>query len=179
MTTKTTPSADIESALDKCESIQTALAKEEKLLRDSTAEQNSLQKTIDISDPVQLQRMATLLTIAQVGGPRRTYRHQERETALKALRDLSQSFLSKTLAPRLRDMEARALAKVEGKLKQHFPEEDALRSAANHSTELSALARIRALAVIDDYGIDEAMRQAKRLLEVWKAADAFEQQHLS
>jgi hypothetical protein len=68
---------------------------------------------------------------------------------------------------------------VESKLKAHFPEPDALSSAANHSTEMSALAPIQAHAVIHDYSADGAMRQAKLLLEAWSAADAFEAQHLS
>jgi hypothetical protein len=68
---------------------------------------------------------------------------------------------------------------VEKKLKPHFPEPDALSSAATHSTELSALAPIQSHAVVHDYSTDGAQRQAKLLLEAWIAADAFEQQHLS
>jgi hypothetical protein len=178
MTTKTTRSADIESVLNKCEAIEASLIKEAKLLGDFATELNALQKSIDISDVGQVQRMTTLLTISQVGGQRRTYRHQEMETAQKALIGSSQSFASKVFAPRLRDMRARALLKVEGKLHQHFPEKEALRTAAHQSTELSELAPIEAGAVMSSYGTDDAMRQAKILLAAWSAADAFEQKHL-
>jgi hypothetical protein len=170
---------ELQSALKECEAIQASLLKEEKLLKDSAAELNSLQRTIDISDVGQLQRMTILQTISQVGSPRRAHRHKENETALKALVATSQSFVSKVFAPRLRDLNARAVAKVEGKVKQHFPDKEALQAAVQHSTELLALAPILRCAVIRDYGVDGAIRQAELLLEAWSDADAFEQQHLS
>jgi hypothetical protein len=179
MEPKTNPANELKTALEKCLGIEASLIKEAKLLADSAAELNALQHTIEISDVAQLQRMTTLLTIAQVGGSRRTYRHQENETARKALSAHCQSFVREALAPRLRDLEARARARVEKKLKPHFPEADALSSAASHSTEISALAPIQAHAVIHDYSADGAMGQAQLLLAAWAAADAFEQNHLS
>jgi hypothetical protein len=179
MKTNTIPTADLASALEKCQGIEASLLKEEGLLKDSAAELNALQRTIDVSDVGQVQRMTTLLTIAEVGGPRRTYRHQENETAKKALIAHCQSFAKEHFAPRCRQLETRARAKVEQKLKQHFPDRDALQSAINHSTELAALAPIQAQAVIRDYSTDGAIRQAKVLLEASAAADSFEAKHLS
>ena len=179
MKSETNPAAEIKAALDKCEAIEASLLKEAKFLTDSSAELSALQKTIDVSDTTQVQRMTTLLTISAVGGPRRTYRHQEKETSLKALVDANRHFATTHLSPRCRALEARARAKVEQKLKPHFPEADALRSGANHSTELSALASIQGQAVVRDYSADGAIRQAKLLLEAWSAADAFESQYLS
>jgi hypothetical protein len=92
---------------------------------------------------------------------------------------ISQGFVSNAFAPRLRDLNARAADKVEKKLKQHFPDKDALQSAVQHSTELLALAPILRNAAIHDYSVDGAIHQAKLLLEAWTAADAFESQHLS
>ena len=178
MKLKTNPTDEIKAALDKCEAIEASLLKEAKFLSDSSAELNALQKSIDVSDTAQVQRMTTLLTISQVGVPRRTYRHQEAESAKTALVDCGRGFTSGALAPRLRDIETRIRARVEEKLKPHFPEAGALRIASNHSTELSALASIQQQAVIRDYSGDGAVRQAKLLLEAWGAADAFELQHL-
>jgi hypothetical protein len=170
---------ELESALEKCEAIEASLTKEKKLLEDSAAELNALQKTIEVSDVGQLQRMTTLLTIAQVGGSRRTYRHQEFADARKALVDVSRQFVGTVFAPRLRQLESRAIAKVEKKLGQHFPDKDALRSAVQHSTEMLKLAPIQAQTVIQDYSTDGGMRLAKGLLEAWSAADAFEADQLN
>jgi hypothetical protein len=179
MKPKTNPTDEIRAALDKCEGIEASLIKEVKFLSDSSAELNALQKTIDVWDVAQVQRMTALLTISQVGGPRRTYRHQEAEAAKTALVDCCRGFSTGALAPRLRDIEARTRARVEEKLKPHFPEAEALRSASSHSPELSALALIQQHVVIRDYSPDGALRQAKLLLEAWSAADAFESQYLS
>src|ERR1017187_9376484 len=73
---KTDMTQELKSALDKCEAIEAALIKERKFLEDSATELHALQHTIELSDLAQVQRMTTLLTIAEVGGPRRTYRHQ-------------------------------------------------------------------------------------------------------
>jgi hypothetical protein len=140
-------SGELKADLDKCESIEASLVSEAKLLRDSADERDALQKTIEISDSGQLARMTTLLTISQVGQDRRTFRHQERDSALKVLVDSSQSFVSKVFAPRLRDMEARAVVKVEGNMSKHFSNKDSLRSAVQHSTELQALGPIKDNAV--------------------------------
>jgi hypothetical protein len=169
---------ELQAALDNCERIETGLAKEAKLLADSAAEHNGLLKTIDISDPGQLQRMTTLLTISAVGGGRRTYRHKENEAAQVALVTACSKFVKEDLAPRCRQIESRVRVNVEKKLKPHFGDGDALRSAANHSTELTALAPILNAAVIQDYSADGAIKQAKRLLEAWSAADAFEAKFL-
>ena len=174
---KTNAAQELQSALTKCESIEASLVKEAKLLVDSAVELNTLQKTIDISDVSQVQRMGTLLTIAAVGGPRRTYRHQENETAKKALTEACQSFSRKGFGPRLRDMEARTLGKVKEKLKPHFPHEESL-LACHHSPELSALTEIGAHEVLRDYSPLGAIKQATILLEAWAAADKFEAQYL-
>jgi hypothetical protein len=177
---KTNAAQELKSALDKCEDIEASLVKESKLLGDSAAELDALQRIIEISDTGQLQRMVTLLAIAQVGGTRRSYRHHEMDAAQKALTAHCQIFVREALAPRLRDLEVRARARVEMKLKPHFPpESDALRAASNHSTELTALTPIQADVVIHDYSEDGAMRQAKILLDAWAAAGAFEVKHLS
>jgi hypothetical protein len=178
MKTNTIPTSDLQSALDKCEAIEASLVKEAKLLADSAAELNTLQRTIDISDIAQVQRMTPLLTIERVGGPRRSYRHQENETAKKALVAHCATFAKEHLAPRLRQLETRARAKVEQKLKQHFADKESLQSATNHSTELAALAPIQAQVIIHDYSTDGAIHQAKVLLEAWAAADSFEAKHL-
>lgn len=172
------PAHELKTALDVCESIETSLAKEAKLLADSAAEHNGLLKTIDVSDPGQLQRMTTLLTISAVGNARRTYRHAENATAQTALIAAASKFVKEHLAPRCRQLDARVRANVEKKLKPHFGDGDALRSAANHSTELTALAPILNSAVISDYSADGAIKEAKRLLEAWSAADAFEARYL-
>jgi hypothetical protein len=179
MNPKTNPADELNTALANCEAVEAALSKEAKFLVDSSAELRTLQKTIDISDVSQVHQMGTLLTIAQVGSPRRVFRHQENMIAQKALIDISQSFVSKVFVPRLRDLQARATAKVEAKLKLLFPDKEALRSAAQHSTELLALAQIEMQAKIFSYQQDDAIRQAKILLKAWEAADAFEQLHLS
>src|ERR1035437_4056336 len=137
MEPKMNPAHELKTALDNCESIETSLAQEAKLLADSAAEHNGLLKTIDISDPGQLQRMTTLLTISAVGSARRTYRHGENETAKIALTAAASKFVKKHLAPRCGQLESRVRAKVEQKLKPHFGDGDDLRSVANHSTELA------------------------------------------
>jgi len=176
---KTNPSDELKAPLAAAENIEACLANEAKLLRDSGDEKNALQKVIDISDGGQLARMATLLVIEQVGQPRRTYRHQEQESALKTLVDSSQSFVSNVFAPRLRDMEARAVVVVETNMDKHFSNKDALRSAVQHSTELQALGPIKEAAHMFSYRTDDAIRLAKILLEGWRAADAFEAKYLS
>src|ERR1035438_4154262 len=140
------PAHELKTGLDNCESIETSLAKEAKLLSDSAAEHNDLLKTIDISDPGQLQRMATLLTISAVGSARRTYRHGENATAQTALVAACSKFAKEQLAQRCRQLEARVRARVEKKLKPHFADTDALQSAASQATELSALAQIQSRA---------------------------------
>jgi hypothetical protein len=170
---------ELESALEKSEAIEDSLIKERKLLDDSAAELNTLQRTINLSDVGQLQRMTTLLTIAQVGVPRRTYRQQESEAARSALVDVCRQFVGTVFAPRCRQLESRTLAKVEEKLGQHFPDRDALRSAVQHSTEMLKLAPIQAQAAIRDYGAEAAMRTAKLLLEAYRGADSFESECLS
>src|ERR1035437_5933200 len=131
MKIKLNPTDEIKAALDRCEAIEANLGKEAKFLVDSSAELHSLQRTIDVSDTAQVLRMTALLTIAQVGAPRRTYRYQEMETAQTALIDCCKSFTKEALGPRLRDLEARTRARVEQKLKPHFPESEALRSASD------------------------------------------------
>jgi hypothetical protein len=140
---KTDMTQELKSALDKCEAIEAALIKERKFLEDSATELHALQHTIEVSDLAQVQRMTTLLTIAQVGGTRRTYGHQELETARTVLIAANTEFAKRSLAPRCQQHESRALAKVEGKLKPHFPDEDALRRAAFESKEMSALVPIQ------------------------------------
>src|ERR1035437_1128659 len=168
------PAHELKTALDACENIVTSLAKEAKLLADSASEHHALLKKIDISDPLQLARMTTLLTISACGNERRKYRHGENVTAQTALIAACSKFAKEDLVPRGRELEVRVRAKVEQKLKPHFGDGDALRSAANHSIELSALAPILNSAVIQDYSADGAIKQAKRLIEAWSAADAFE-----
>src|ERR1035438_8420769 len=70
---------ELKGVLDNAEAIEASLIKEAKLLRDSADELHAFQKTIDLSDFAQVQRMTRLLTIAQVGNVRRTHRHQEKE----------------------------------------------------------------------------------------------------
>ena len=86
MQEKMNPNNELKGALEKCEGIEASLTKEQKMLADSATELNSLQRTMDISDTVQLQRMTILLTIEAVGGPRRTYRHQDLEAAGQEIR---------------------------------------------------------------------------------------------
>jgi hypothetical protein len=176
---KTNPSDELKAHLAAAENIEASLISEAKLLRESADEQNALQRTIDISDFGQLQRMTALLTIEQVGQARRTYRHQECDSALKALVDSSQDFLGKVFSPRLRDLEARAVVKVEAKISKHFTDKDALRSAVQHSTEFQVLGPIQKAAHMFSYQTDDAVRLAKILLEGWRAADAFESKFLS
>jgi hypothetical protein len=176
---RTNPSDELKAHLAAAENIEASLAGEEKLLRDSADEQHALQHTIELSDSGQLQRMTALLTIAQVGQARRTHRHHEMETARKALVDASAHFVKTALAPRLQQLESRAFAKVEGKLKPHFADADSLRSAAHSSRELSELTAIKNEAILRSYGTDDAIREARRLLKAWNDADAFEQKHLS
>ena len=178
MNPKTNPADELKTALDKCEAVEASLIKEANLLRDSASEFRALQSTIDIADTAQVQRMTTLLTISTVGTPRRTYRHAENEAAQKALVEACQTFSSKVFGPRLRDLQARALAKVKGKLKPHFPHEESLLAACEHSPELSALAEIAGHQVLQDYTPGGAIRQAHILLEAWSAADKFAARYL-
>lgn len=176
---RTNPSDELKAHFAAVENIGASLAGEAKLLRTSADEQHALLHTIDISNSVQLQRMTELLTISQVGQARRTHRHHEMETAQKALIDASAHFVKTALVPRCQQLESRALARVEGKLKSHFADEDALRSAAYSSRELSELAPIKDSAIIRDYGTDTSILVASRLLKAWSAADAFEAKYLS
>jgi hypothetical protein len=171
--------SELKAALDKAEAIEASLIKEAKLLRDSADELHAFQKTIDFSDPAQVERMTGLLTIAAVGNPRRAYHHRENELALAALVAENAQFARTVLYPRCQQLEARARAKVEKKLKPHFEGQDALQRATLESTELSALAPIKDLAIIRDYGADTAIRTAKLLLAAWASADAIEQNHPS
>jgi|ERR1035437_1597498 hypothetical protein len=104
MSTKTNPTDALTAALERCQGIEAALASEQKTIKDADAELNSLQRTIDVSDLAQVRRMTELLTITEVGNPRRTYRHQEMENAEKALVAQCQSFVREALAPRLSDL---------------------------------------------------------------------------
>jgi hypothetical protein len=178
MKVNTNPSNELKAVLDNCEGIAASLIAEDKFLKESSAELHAFKKTVNFSDSAQALRMAVLLAISMVGQERRKFRHQEMETAQTALIDCCKSFSTGDLAPRLRDIEARTRVRVEEKLKQHFPESDARRSASDHSPALMALALIQQHVVIRDYSIDGAVRQAKLLLEAWSAADAFEAKHL-
>jgi hypothetical protein len=169
---------DLARGLANCRGIEASLAKEKKFLEDSAAEKNALGRTIDVVNKAQLLRMSELLTIEQVGSQRRTYRHLEFADAQIALVDSCRKFAGTVLAPRCRQLEERAHAKVEEKLGQHFPDKDALRAAALQSTELTKLAPIQAASVIHDYGADVAMKSAELLLKAWAAAEAFESEHL-
>ena len=179
MERKTNLTDELQAALDNCEGIEASLTKEQKMLSDSAAEQNSLQRTIDISDPGQLSRMTTLLTISAVGSARRTYRHGENATAQTALIAAASKFAKDHLATRCRQLEARVRANVEKKLKPHFADTDALQSAASQATELAALAQIQSRIVITDYSSGGAIGRSKVLLDAWSAADAFEAKYLS
>ena len=164
---------------ERCQGIEEALAIEQKTIKDASTEMHSLQRTIDIRDPAQLQRATSLLTIAQVGNERRAYRHQEHQAALQELTAASVEFVKTHFYPRCQQLEARARAKVSDKLKKLFPDEGARQSALVHSPELVALAAIQRGAVVSDYSSDGAIRQSKLLLDGEAAADAFETQHLT
>lgn len=179
METKTNPDSELKSIPDNAEAIEASLIKEAKFLRDSADELHAFQKTVDLSDFAQVQRMTGLLTIAQVGNVRRTHRHHAKDIALAALIAENAQFAKTALYPRCQQLEARARARAEKKLKPHFADEDALRIAVQHSTELSALAPIREREVIHDYSANGAIRTAKLLLGAWAAADAFEAKYLS
>lgn len=179
MKTTTNPSDGLKAALETCEGLTAKLASQKKLLDETNTERHSLTKKIDISDHGQVQRMGHLLTIQAVGNDRRAYLHQELQDALMALRDANARFTGTELRPRCQALESRALAKVEAKLKPHFPDAESRRAAAAHSPELLALAPVQALAIFRDDGLDGAMRQARTLLQAWAAADEFEQKQLS
>ena len=169
----------LRAVLETCERLTDNLASQKKVIDGGNAELHSLKKTIDLSDAGQVARMTHLLTLETVGNDRRAYLLQEMPDSLGVLVTANREFASNTLQPRCRELERRALAKLEEKLKPHFPDADARRAAAMHSTEMMALAPIQAQVVIRDYGADGAVRQAKVLLESWQAVDAFEAAHLS
>jgi hypothetical protein len=175
---KTNATQELQSALDNCEAVEAALVKEAKFIRDSLDELHAFQKTVDLSDFAQRQRMTCLLTISQVANVRRGHRHQEKGIALAALVAENAQFAKTALHPRCQQLEARVRAKVSDKLKKLFPDENARQSAVLHSPEFLALAPILERTIVSDYTPEGAILQSKIILGAWANADEFEQNHL-
>ena len=178
MQSKTNPSDEFRAVLEKTQGVEASLAKVNKLASDSAVEQQTLEAAGDLSDLTTVGRITSLSTISRAAAIQITLRGKEFEAAKIALVDASEAFIRTVLGPRGRDLESRALAKVEGALKQLFPDKDALRAAAYQSGDLQQVAAIRAQLTLGSYDADCAMRRAKELLEAYSAIEAFEQKQL-
>ena len=179
MLTKTNTTDALKAAMDAVEGLTALSAKQKQANDDAVREGAALRNTIDLADPDQVARMSYLLAIESVGNDRRLHLAQELDDAQTALVLANRQFAQAPLGPRCRDLEARALARVEKKLRPLFPDADSLRTAAFGSTELQALRPIWERVTIQDYGLEAAVRVAKGLLQAWADADAFERKHLS
>jgi hypothetical protein len=180
MNVKTNPTDEVKSGLEELLRIQSSLVKEEKLSADSAAEHGALLLTVDLFDGAAVDRLSRLQTNVAAAPMRLAARREELVAEKRALVDACDRFSRTVLSPRCEQLESSALAKVEEKLNQSFPDEDALRSAANRSTELTALAPTLEAAGRSAYEYSESIvRHAKLLFETWTAADAFEKRHLS
>lgn len=178
MKDKTIPTADLESYLEMCQRIAADMARVRTLLTNSAAEFPALAASADLSNDATLNQLSKLQTIVTVAPKRLEALQQELSAAQRVLLDAAQSFIQIHFAPRCNTLKARALEKVERKLKHLFPDQDALRAAAYGTKELSHIGTIQQRAVINLFNPEEAMPYAQELLEAWRAADAFEQQEL-
>jgi hypothetical protein len=170
---------ELKSDLANCQRIEATLARDKKLWTDSTAELSALARSADLSNDSTVAQLSKLQTIVTFAPDRLDAHRREFDAAQKGLLDGCQNFVSKVFSPLCQQLEIRSLEKVEGKLRKLFPDEEALRSAALHSTELVQLATIKARVMNDTFAPEDAMRKTESVLDAWREADSFEQQYLS
>jgi hypothetical protein len=176
---KKSTTEQLQSGLGKCQGIKAAIAKDEKLLADSTTELAALEVSADLSNGSTLGQLSKLQTIVMVAPKRLAARREEFSAAKKTLLAECGSFIATAFGPRYKDLEGRAVAKVEANLKPFFGEEHGLRQAAYGTKELSALEPLKAQTFLRDADPEDAMRLAQELLDAWHAAEAFGKEYLS
>ena len=169
-----TESDDIKSALAKRTALVLEIQDLGRRRREIADKVANLELTCDLDDAAALGKITGLCATAEFLPRRIENREQALENFDDELLKTCHDFIMQTLGPRLRNLEARAIAKVKAKLKPNFSDDTDLDAAIAKSSLVKELEDIQAGTQIQHNPAGKVIVYAHVLLKSWKDAAAFE-----